>query len=344
MPGTEIALDPELVASVSDFRDITQFVYTVKEHQASSSTASSSSSPTSLPELSIDAAEHRFSTAQGFQCVHEDPVHRIQMFTKLLDVSPIQMMKATAVMPCTPAQFLRYLDLDVRRLWDAVFIEGTIVGELPKVQSPSTSASASTSSAGPQPAAGATSTSVTGAAAPSPPSTGQSSSSSSSSSSGVRSRKIQLKHIAFRSPIPILLNRDFELVVCEQVHHDGSAILKAISPPRIGTFLPQRREYVRGVVNTSGFVAEPFVYKDEKGNTVQGSRICYIALVHPMGLVPTFFVNAVIGKQTNGLLQLLRFMQQHPLDQLVEKGLIEKIQPQVGCVVVRKKSSLLSKL
>ena len=51
---------------------------------------------------------------------------KIFMFTKPVTSSPIHMMKANVRMPCTPKAFLRYLEMDVRCLWDDLFLVGQV--------------------------------------------------------------------------------------------------------------------------------------------------------------------------------------------------------------------------
>ena len=67
-------------------------------------------------------------SAQGFRLVTEDKANSIRMFSKNIQTSPIHMMKAQAIMPCSPSDFMRYLDLDIRALWDDHFLSGEIVG------------------------------------------------------------------------------------------------------------------------------------------------------------------------------------------------------------------------
>jgi hypothetical protein len=256
----------------------------------------------------IDLARSR----EGFRLASSDDKHQIRMFTKVVPESPIQLMKASTVMPCTPRDFLRYLDMDVRSLWDEHFVEGVVVRELTREAPPQQQQQqqhdirnvGSTSSA----------TASTSAA------------SSCVCRSGGGKVKVQLKHIGFLSPIPFLQNRDFELVIAERYCPECKvAVLKAFSPPAVGAVVPLRpSEYVRGIVGISGFLAEPLRYREPRFQhaEVDGCRVTYVALVHPMGLIPPFLVNQVVGKQTSAMVLLQDFIASNSLKDLQARGVI----------------------
>jgi hypothetical protein len=247
----------------------------------------------------IDLARSR----EGFRLASSDDKHQIRMFTKAVPESPIQLMKASTVMPCTPRDFLRYLDMDVRSLWDEHFVEGVVVRELTREAPPQQQHSTSLA-------------------------TGASTSAASSCvcRSGGGKVKVQLKHIGFLSPIPFLQNRDFELVIAERYCPECKvAVLKAFSPPAVGAVVPLRPlEYVRGIVGISGFLAEPLRYREPRFQhaEVDGCRVTYIALVHPMGLIPPFLVNQVVGKQTSAMVLLQDFIASNSLKDLQARGVI----------------------
>ena len=239
----------------------------------------------------------------GFTVASRDDRARITMLTMPVPGCPIVMMKARAVMPCSPDEFLRYLDFDVRQRWDDHFRTGRVVKAmaLPPPAAPQD---------GPANGAGA---GVGGDEA--------------------GDRTVLFKYMAFTSPLPVLRNRDFELAVAEEIHADGTAVLKAVSTP-VGFLVPPPpperalratrmmktmlssvkggggavREdpsmYVRGHIQLSGFVARPA--PPEGGKPC--CEVTYIALVNPMGNIPPMFVNAIIGKQTTALKSLQTFI------------------------------------
>jgi hypothetical protein len=249
-------------------------------------------------------------TSDGFRLASSDDPHQIRMYTKVVPESPIQLMKASTVMPCSPTHFLRYLDMDVRSLWDEHFVEGVVVQEL----TIEPTASHSHGVAPPPPSFHTTPTAATAVDGVC--------SGGGRCSGGV---KVQLKHIGFLSPIPFLQNRDFELVIAEHVcPQTGVAVLKAFSPPAESVVPFRKSEYVRGIVGISGFVAEPLRYREPRLNhsEVDGCRVTYVALVHPMGLIPPFLVNQVVGKQTAAMHQLQDFIAANPLKTLQQRGVI----------------------
>ncbi|CUG06297.1 Hypothetical protein, putative [Bodo saltans] len=250
---------------------------------------------------------------EGFRLASSDDKHQIRMFTKVVAESPIQLMKASTVMPCTPRDFLRYLDMDVRSLWDEHFVEGVVLRELTREAPPQQQhqhRAATTSSALGSPLAEEVLAS---------------SSSSCVCQRGGGKVKVQLKHIGFLSPIPFLQNRDFELVIAEHYCPQCKvAVLKAFSPPAESVVPLRPSEYVRGIVGISGFVAEPLRYREPRFQhaEVEGCRVTYVALVHPMGLIPPFLVNQVVGKQTSAMVLLQDFIAANSLKDLQARGVI----------------------
>lgn len=255
-------------------------------------------------DLAISPGRHN-----EFRLSSTDDANQITMHTKAVASSPIHLMKACAVMPCAPRAFLRYLDMDVRSLWDEHFLEGVVLSDTIATV-PLTAVAAVPNSSHTTEAAAA---------------------------DAVTQVHVQMKHVAFASPIPLLLHRDFELVIGETLRPDGVAILKAFSPP-VESVVPARPEYVRGLVSISGFVAVPHRYFEARlGRKVDGCRVTYIALVHPMGLIPSFLVNTVIGKQTSALKHLQDFIAKNPLTKLADEGRISSATDGAKCGVVMRR-------
>lgn len=301
---------------------------------------------------------------QGFKLSSSDEVHRITMHTKRVPDSPIHLMKASAVMPCEPRAFLRYLDMDVRSLWDEHFLEGVVLhdamtnADMDKVPPPKYPSSRTTKTRKEKVdmehiTAGSAQVTSNGSSRDGGFGVGddddekdqremQSASGGQGSGSGGTidgkgQVHVQGKHIAFASPIPLLLHRDFELIIAEWLRPDGVAVLKAISPPT-GTLVPVRSDYVRGVVQISGFVAVPCRYYEPRlRRKVDGCRVTYVALVHPMGLIPPLVVNIVVGKQTSTLVRLQDFIATNPLERLVARGLISSATSGAKCGVVMRR-------
>lgn len=134
-----------------------------------------------------------------------------------------------------------------------------------------------------------------------------------------------LKYLAFRSPMPFVQARDFELVVSQKELPDGRALVKALSPP-MGTALGLDPRFVRGNILLSGFVAAPLpsagsasapsLVVGQSSDEPSRCRVTYVALINPMGLVPAMLVNVVIGKQTTTMAGMQRFVREHPFDAL----------------------------
>lgn len=269
-----------------------------------------------LAQLALDFSDVTAlaGSSEGFKLVSRDSVNGIDMFTRPVASSPVHMMRASVVMPCRAEHFLRYLELDMRAHWDEHFISGQVLRDVtPHALRPKNNNNDSSNSVS------------------------RNSNNDSSGNSDTATRgdfvKVSMKHIAFLSPIPLLQNRDFELVVAERVAN-GVATLKAISPP-VGHVRPRARGFVRGVIPLSGFVAVPFRFWDPvRGAECDGCRVTYVALVHPMGLVPPMLVNAVVGKQTSGLVQLQAFVRNHPIGNL-------GLPPTIGVTVVKRPQSKL---
>jgi hypothetical protein len=72
--------------------------------------------------LRLAAPAHR-----GFTVASRDDKHDITMATMAVEGYPIHMMKATAAMPCSPAEFMTFLDIDVRPKWDEHFRAGRLL-------------------------------------------------------------------------------------------------------------------------------------------------------------------------------------------------------------------------
>jgi hypothetical protein len=251
------------------------------------------------------------SSAPGFRLVTHDARNNIRMYTAPVEASPIHMMKASVTMPCAPEAFLRYLDFDVRCMWDEHFIEGAVirkfsdreVKDLQKRLLLDTPSKISEKTSPPLRSNSPTKSVV-------------------SSTTWKAPVTLQLKHVGFLTPVPLLADRDFELVVAESFdEQSGVAILKALSPPVGSVYAANSNKYVRGVISLSGFIVTPVRYVDPVlGRDVSGCSVTYIALVHPMGMIPSALVNIVVGKQTAGLQQLQTFMRQNPIATLPPKA------------------------
>ncbi|KEG06135.1 hypothetical protein DQ04_15731000 [Trypanosoma grayi] len=143
--------------------------------------------------------------------------------------------------------------------------------------------------------------------------------------------------MAIRSPIPLVQNRDFEMVVAEEVRNDGTAWVKAFSTPLgyIEPLDPQQPKYVRALMLFSGILAQPIT--GEEGHA--RCRLSYVALVHPMGLLPSFVVNMVLSAQMNALRKLQRFILEHPLATLAAPTAEGSGSPPRGAVVAASEST-----
>jgi hypothetical protein len=135
---------------------------------------------------------------------------------------------------------------------------------------------------------------------------------------------VQLKYMCMNSPVPLLRDRDFELIVSDSYDPEtGTAVLKAISTPP-GSVHPvdPTGKVVRGSLLLSGFIVKPCpptaLPPVLRGVTGPCCEVTYIALVHPRGRLPPAFVNLVIGKQTSALRVLQSFIKDHPMSTLAK--------------------------
>ena len=196
-----------------------------------SATAVAAEAPNEAIDQALAAAALDFSdvlyysspeACGGFKRVAEERRRSISVFSRAMQCSPINMMRATVVMPCSPAEFVRYMEPDARVLWDEHYKYGRLIRRVKPLPPPSASASA----AGPSPST---------ASAPATAAGGD--------------QQVgdypQLKIFEFNSPVPSLVRaRDFEMVMSQRVNPaDGTALVKGFSTPK-GYLLPL--QYKRG--------------------------------------------------------------------------------------------------
>ena len=160
--------------------------------------------------------------AHGFKVASMDNKHGIKMLTKPVEESPVHLMKAESLMPCPPAEFLRYLDTEIRAMWDENIHSSQVIRNLDVVSKKDSLLSSSSSSL-----------------------TKEKGTNRSRNNNGTMITSTLLKHMEFKSPLPqFFRNRDFEIVVHEQLDkQSGVGLLKAFSTPR---------EYLKPVVRDDG--------------------------------------------------------------------------------------------
>ncbi|KAH9597256.1 START domain [Trypanosoma melophagium] len=225
----------------------------------------------------------------GFRCITQDTTCDITLYSRPVENCPVHLMRAEAFLPCPPTQVLAYLDVPTRREWDDHIAE---LRSLRTLQRPRSLVKESNSDM--KDVVGETEHRLR-VLQP-----GQ--------------RRVALHYMAIRSPIPLVQNRDFELVVSEEVRRDGTAWVKAFSTPLgyIEPLDPKQSKYVRGLMLFSGVLAKPMINAEGQ----EKCRLSYVALVHPMGLIPSVLVNMVLGAQLSALRKLQKFISLHPLPTL----------------------------
>lgn len=223
-----------------------------------------------------------------FKRIAEDAETGVEVYSAAVKDSPIHLMRAVSIMPCSPGKLLQYMDNDIRPQWDAYVRESHVIRELPSPDLSShgrnegvgmsqclrvkdlgnakrretSLAAESTRPDGPQaPGTGAkrgTTAAPEEAPAPAP--------SQPSLPGGGKpfaflpgQHRVALHYLGVKSPVMFVQDRDFELVVSESVLPDGAVVMKAFSAP-IGMGVPPdpaQARYVRAVVVLSGIVGRP---------------------------------------------------------------------------------------
>ncbi|KPI89211.1 hypothetical protein ABL78_1704 [Leptomonas seymouri] len=205
-----------------------------------------------------------------FRCIGADADTGITIYSAPVENCPMHLMRAYAVLPCAPRDVLRYMHNDVRPLWDSYIRRNAMLRELPPPEVAAEAAKA-------YPLSSSIGAAVTGVGRQSPTSlsartkplrTASASTSTAATSPPAASdkfdyrpgqRRVAIHYLETRSPVPFVQDRDFELVVAEEVRPDGVACSKAFSTP-FGYDMPldpEQSRYVRAVVLLSGFVARP---------------------------------------------------------------------------------------
>lgn len=212
-----------------------------------------------------------------FRCIGADPDTGIAVYSTPVEECPMHLMRAYAVLPCSAADVLRYMDNDTRPRWDNHIRRSALLRELtpPAVLAAHTAQYRLSSSIGTARAAGrqrsptslsaqhrtgsSSSDGYDGAAARGAPLRQAAASPARPFRYERGQRRVAIHYLETRSPVPFVQDRDFEIVVAEEVRADGSAYTKAFSTP-LGYHMPldpQQSRYVRAVVLLSGIVARP---------------------------------------------------------------------------------------
>ncbi|CCW62581.1 unnamed protein product [Phytomonas sp. EM1] len=379
--------DAELYASVTDFTDIMEIlraptVPPTKMGFADSPPLSFQRAPIHTPAESSTKGSSSGTSAVRPPCAFGTLTFRriasnnhtgVEIFSAAVEGCPIHLMRASAIMPCSPADLLKYMDSDIRPAWDSHLRSSRIVRRL-KPHPPGaacggtgpahaqqtsliavlpaeatapveTSLSHSLSNTRPAPG-GLSQTSVVGREHPIDPSKqarcvppmrpcGVDAEDSFQYRPG--QHRVAVHYMEVKSPIPLMQDRDLELLVCEAVTQNGCAVVKAFSTPmgKVVPMDPTQTRYVRAVVLLSGIVAQPLplgqvdiatslppslrvvAKRDlEDGNSGARKEYCvieYLGLVHPMGLIPPVITNMVISAQVGVLEGLQRHIAEHPI-------------------------------
>ncbi|CBZ27480.1 conserved hypothetical protein [Leishmania mexicana MHOM/GT/2001/U1103] len=221
-----------------------------------------------------------------FRCIAADSDTGISVYSTPVEDCPMHLMRAYAVLPCSPRDVLQYMDNDIRPRWDSHLRRSALLRELtPPEQTKAverqyrlstsigtagaavsqrspTSLSAQSRGALRQRASSPRTTdairAATGSAAVSDPATAAASSPTAFKYLPGQ-RRVGIHYLETRSPVPFVQDRDFEIVVAEEVRPDGTTYMKAFSTP-LGyhmPLVPHQSRYVRAVVLLSGMVARP---------------------------------------------------------------------------------------
>ncbi|KAG5503493.1 hypothetical protein JKF63_05632 [Porcisia hertigi] len=222
-----------------------------------------------------------------FRCIAADPETGISVYSTPVEDCPMHLMRAYAVLPCAPRDVLQYMDNNIRPSWDTHLRRSALLRELaPPAQSKevkrqyrlSSFISTSEATLGQQ-----SPTSLSGQSRatlhPLTPSAlratddvggegkraavSDSAIAASSSAAAFQylpgQRRVAIHYLETRTPVPLVQDRDFEIVTAEEVRCDGTAYMKAFSTP-LGYHMPldpHQSRYVRAVVLFSGMIARP---------------------------------------------------------------------------------------
>lgn len=270
------------------------------ERRKGASPAFAASSPPPPPP-SLSASDG--SDTIVFRRIAEDARTGIEVFSSPVEGCPIHLMRATGIIPCRASELLLYMENDVRPEWDGYVKLSRHVRPLSAPPSDAAAAAArstlSTSLAvhyddhkPPRPTSlrvtsqDVISVPASSSSHPPPPSStgaatlsrgrtgGEEEKEEDDGSTKLASftyqpgqRRVALHHLGIRSPVPFVQDRDFELVVAEEIRPDGVAYMKAFSTPMgyVVPLDPAQTRYVRAALYLSGVIAHPL---DLHGRTV----------------------------------------------------------------------------
>ena len=301
-----------------------------------------------------------------FRCIAADADTGISIYSAAVEDCPMHLMRAYAILPCAPRDVLQYMDNDVRPMWDTYIRRSAMLRELPPPELAAaaaathpltTSIGASGAAVGRRSLTSLAAHAQASAATSSPPLKPRTVGAVRAASGFAYQpgqRRVAIHYLETRSPVPFVQDRDFELVVAEEVRADGTAYSKALSTP-FGYHMPldpQQSRYVRAVVLLSGMVARtleaavveevlPPMLKRHRASQLMNAKskssvkgtthtppsppspppteycvLEYIGLVHPMGMLPAVLVNVVISAQLNAMRKMQAFIAQHPMSTL----------------------------
>ncbi|CAJ1026747.1 hypothetical protein Q4I32_004332 [Leishmania shawi] len=223
-----------------------------------------------------------------FRCIAADADTGISVYSTPVEECPMHLMRAYAVLPCSPGDVLQYMESDIRPRWDSHIRRSALLRELsPPEQTkamerqyrlstsigtagaavgqrnPTSLSEQSRDAARQRAPSSSRTTNATGggcgSAAVSVPTTAVAAAPLTSFQYLPGQRRVAIHHLETRSPVPFAQDRDFEIVVAEEIRLDGTAYMKAFSTP-LGYHMPltpHQSRYVRAVVVLSGMVACP---------------------------------------------------------------------------------------
>ncbi|CAJ1989229.1 hypothetical protein conserved [Leishmania donovani] len=222
-----------------------------------------------------------------FRCIAADSDTGISVYSTPVEDCPMHLMRAYAVLPCSPGDVLQYMDNDIRPRWDSHLRRSALLRELtPPEQTKAVERQYRLSTSIGTAGAAVSQRSPTSLSAQSRGALRQRASSSSRTTDAIHGdcgsalvsgpataadssptafkylpgqRRVAIHYLETRSPVPFVQDRDFEIVVAEEVRSDDTAYVKAFSTP-LGYHMPlgpHQSRYVRAVVLLSGMVARP---------------------------------------------------------------------------------------
>ncbi|KAG5478284.1 hypothetical protein CUR178_04999 [Leishmania enriettii] len=222
-----------------------------------------------------------------FRCIASDPNSGVSVYSTPVEDCPMHLMRAYAVLPCAPGDVLQYMDRDIRPGWDSHIRRSTLLRELAPPEHAEVAGlqhhlSSTINTAGAtviqrsRPGLSAHSRGTPCLLEPTSPRTTETTNGgydsgavSGPTTAGASSpaafqcrpgqRRVSIQCLETRSPVLFVQDRDFEVVVAEEVRPDGTAYMKAFSTPP-SSHMPLGRHqsrYVRAVVLLSGMVARP---------------------------------------------------------------------------------------